>query len=70
MAHRLSFKIIGLLLLVSFVVFAPLAYLNIERTRDNLVTAFVEKATTIARVLDANISSEIDLAYPVYTHTH
>ena len=45
MAHSLSFKIIGMVLLVSFVVFAPLAYLNIERTRDNLVTAFVEKAT-------------------------
>ena len=62
MAQSLSLKIIGMVLLESFVVFAPLAYLNIERTRINLVTAFVEKATTIARVLDANISSENDLS--------
>ena len=70
MAHSLSFKIIGMVLLVSFIVFAPLAYLNIERTRDNLVTAFVEKATTIARVLDANISSENDLSDKEFLHTN
>ena len=62
MAQSLSLKIIGMVLLESFVVFALLAYLNIERTRINLVTAFVEKATTIARVLDANISNESDLS--------
>ncbi len=57
----LSFKIIGVVVLISLIFLIPLAYLNIEKYKDNLEVAYIEKARTIARLLDANIRSTEEL---------
>ena len=61
MKISLTIKIISVVLLVSIFVFPPLAYLNIQQSREIVEAAFVEKAKTIARVLDASIGSEEEL---------
>ncbi len=58
----LTFKIIGVVLLISLGFFPPLTYVNIEHSRKILEAAHVEKAKTIARLLDANIRNKAALS--------
>ncbi|MDH3597825.1 MAG: hypothetical protein OEM93_23560, partial [Rhodospirillales bacterium] len=57
----LSAKIIGIFLLVSLCFFPPLAYFSISKNRETLEHAFLERAKTIAHLLDASVRSEDDL---------
>ncbi|MDH3967676.1 MAG: ATP-binding protein [Rhodospirillales bacterium] len=57
----LSAKIIGVFLLVSLCFFPPLAYFSISKNRETLEHAFLERAKTIAHLLDASVRSEDDL---------
>ncbi len=61
MRPSLSFKIIGVVLLISLFFFPPLAYINITNSREFLEASYLEKAKTIARSLDANIRSREEL---------
>ncbi len=61
MKPSLSFKIIGVVLVISLCFFPPLAYVNIENSREILELAYIEKAKTIARLLDANIRDKAAL---------
>ncbi len=61
MKASLSVKILGSVLLVSLFFFFPLAYFNIKNSQSILETAYVEKAGTIARLLDANIKTKYEL---------
>jgi len=58
---NLWIKIVGAAALVCLVVFPPFAYFNIETSRDTLTRSFLERAKSIAHVLDASISDNIVL---------
>ena len=51
MRTGLSARIIGIFLLTSLCFFPALAYFSISATREHLEQAFVEKATTVARLI-------------------
>ena len=53
----LSLKIIGTVLFVSFFFFFSLAYVNIKSSRKILEETYLERAKTIARLLEASIKS-------------
>jgi signal transduction histidine kinase len=61
MTTGLSAKIIGIFLLTSLCFFPALAYFSISATREHLEHAFLEKATTVARLIDSAILSDEDL---------
>ena len=61
MRTGLSAKIIGIFLLTSLCFFPALAFFSISTTREQLEHAFLEKATTVARLIDSAILSEDDL---------
>ena len=61
MHGSLFLKIIGAVLLISLLFFPFFAYVNISNSRNALETAYLEKAHTIARLLDAHIQSKREL---------
>ncbi len=61
MKAGLSVKIIGIFLLTSLCFLPALAYFSISTTSENLEQAFLERATTVARLIDSAILSEDDL---------
>ena len=61
MRASLLVKILGSVLLVSLIFFIPLAYFNIKNSRLILEDTYVEKARTIARLLDASIKNMKEL---------
>jgi len=54
-------KIVGAAILVCIVVFPPFAYFNIETSREALNESFLERAKSIARVLDASVTDDLVL---------
>ncbi len=61
MTTGLSAKIIGIFLFTSLCFFPALAYFSISATREHLEHAFLEKAKTVARLIDSAILSDEDL---------
>jgi len=58
---NLWIKIVGAAALVCVVVLPPFAYFNIETSRETLTNSFLERAKSIAHVLDASITDDVVL---------
>lgn len=61
MRINLQFKIIGIVFLLSFVLFSVLTYTNVKEYRDLLENTYIAEAKAIANALDANIRGREDL---------
>ena len=61
MKVNLQFKIIGIVTLISLFFFSSLGYVNVRQQSQILEESFIEKAESIARVLDASIKDKGDL---------
>ena len=61
MKINLQFKIIGIVFLLSFVLFSVLTYTNVKEYRDLLEDTYIAEAKAIANALDANIRAREDL---------
>ena len=61
MRLSLSYKVIGIIVVVSVVAFFVYSYIHLQRSRDLLETSYVERGKTIAYALDANIEDKEDL---------
>ena len=61
MRLSLSFKIIGIVLIISLIFFPPLAYFHVENSKRILEEVYIEKAETIAQAMDAGIRNLSEL---------
>lgn len=61
MKINLQFKIIGIVFLLSFILFSVLTYTNVKEYRDLLEDTYLAEAKAIANALDANIRGREDL---------
>ncbi len=61
MKINLQFKIIGIVVLISLIFFSSLGYIDTKQHSQILEESYIEKAESIARVLDASIKDKGDL---------